>query len=118
MKKLVSIFIFNLIAIVGGYANTKIIKLDESHSIEFVAIQSNESTNSTENNLFRNAQLVNEENNGSKYFLDEIPNYLISLNQQFYFGKGIETTMVKYNGDSLIFNGQPQILIKGLPSGE
>jgi uncharacterized membrane protein len=118
MKKLVSIFIFNLIVIVGGYANTKTIKIDESHSIEFIAISSNSPSENTNNQLANDAQLVNVQNNNAKYFLDDTPNFLISLSQQFYFNKEVEQIKIKYNGDSVLFDGNPLVLIKNLPSGE
>ncbi len=118
MRKIVSLLLFNLIVIIGFSENSKTIKIDDSHSIEFIAINANSTTKSSTNTLVSNAQLINEQNNNAKYFLDVTPGFLISLNQNFYFGKGIEKIMLKYNGDSLTFNGNPLILIKNLPSGE
>tara|TARA_Y100000589_G_C27196743_1_gene647195 strand:- start:500 stop:2170 length:1671 start_codon:yes stop_codon:yes gene_type:complete len=118
VKKIVAFLIFNSIVLIGFSQNSKTIKVDESRSIECIAIYSDHETESLTQELINKAQIVNEENNGSKYFLDEIPNFLISLNQKFYFGKNISKTLLIYNGDSINFEGIPQIFIKGLHSGD
>ena len=59
-------------------------------------------------------QLISEENNGGKYFTDETPYFIISLNQQFFQDKDISSISLEYNGQEMTFNGKPQLLVKGL----
>lgn len=113
IKKLTSFFFLNFLFFVGFAATTSHkINIDNSIVVEFSEI--NDIINIDEGNT----QLINQENNGAKYFLDETPNFLISLNQQFYFNKEIRHIKIEYNGQEISFDGTPQIIIRGLPKGE
>jgi uncharacterized membrane protein len=112
IKKITSFIILNIFFFVGFAATSHKINIDNSTVIEFSEIVDNNNIDEA------TTQLINQENNGAKYFTDETPNFLISLNQQFYFNKDIKQIKIKYNGEELIFNGAPQIVITGLPVGE
>ncbi len=112
IKKITSFFFLTLFFLVGFSAESYKINVGENTIIEFKAVTATENIND------KTTQLISQENNGAKYFLDEKSNFLISLNQQFYFNKNIKQLKVEYNGEEFNFDGTPQILIKGLTKGE
>lgn len=98
-----------MIILLGFSSSSHKINIGNNYFVEFTeAINVNK----------ENTQLITKENNGAKYFLDEKSDFLISLNQEFYFKKEIAQLKIEYNGQEIIFNGTPQIIVKGLPKGE
>ena len=112
VKKITSFIFLNIFFFVGFASTSHKINIDNSTVVEFSEIVDYININE------ETTQLINQENNGAKYFIDETPNFLISLNQQFYFNKDIKHIKIEYNGQEISFDGTPQIIIRGLPKGE
>ena len=67
-----------MIILLGFSSSSHKINIGNNYFVEFTeAINVNK----------ENTQLITKENNGAKYFLDEKSDFLISLNQEFYFKK-------------------------------
>ena len=85
--KNITSFILGIFFIFSVSANeTYKLKIDDQHTVEFNALDQNGIKN-LKNKRF---QEVNELNNGGKYFLDETPEFLISLSSHFISNKDID----------------------------
>ena len=74
IKKITSFFFLTLFFLVGFSAESYKINVGENTIIEFKAVRATENINN------ETTQLISQENNGAKYFLDEKNTFLISLN--------------------------------------
>ena len=112
IKKITYLISFLIITINSFSAVSFTVNVDKNKTVHFTEL--NQQKPSTKDST----QLISEENNGGKYFTDETPYFIISLNQQFFQDKDISSISLEYNGQEMTFNGKPQLLVKGLPSGK
>ena len=111
IQKIIYSITFLFLSLSGFYSQSFSVKVDENHTAVFSIY--NEPFSATDS-----VQLINEQNNGNKYFTDQTPYFLISLNQQFFSNKEIQAISIDYNGKQFSFEGNAQIIATGLPPGK
>ena len=111
IQKITYSITFLFLSLSGFYSQSFSVKVDENHTAVFSIY--NEPFAATDS-----VQLINEQNNGNKYFTDQTPYFLISLNQQFFSNKEIQAISIDYNGKQFSFEGNAQIIATGLPPGK
>ena len=113
MKKLILLLSLNAF-LLSVKANETITVIKDGNSIEFTEID-NSNISIAEN---EKTQLLSELNNQGKYFLDETPDFLISYNSQTLYKSEIDSIILEFNSEKIIFNGAPMVLVKGLKEGK
>jgi len=113
MKKLILLLSLNAF-LLSVKANETITVIKDGNSIEFTEID-NSNISIAEN---EKTQLLSELNNQGKYFLDETPDFLLSYNSQTLYKSEIDSIILEFNSEKIIFNGAPMILVKGLKEGK